>query len=183
MVCPFGGDGGACSSSRTTRCATSRSTRATCGSPRTRAERREHGRVAEITPACGAFTYTPDPCDPQPRFIAPFGPPEGAQRALGPGGHFVWDTADGWRTHCTDTACDWKIAHDTGEASQITAISVNGATSTRGTAATDATPRTSSMPGSTRTTAGPGHGGRPGSSTAANSCRSAYVNTGGQSGG
>ena len=26
----------------------------------------------EITPSCYAFTYTPDPCDPNPRFIAPF---------------------------------------------------------------------------------------------------------------
>ena len=26
----------------------------------------------EISPSCGAFTYTPNPCDPAPQFIAPF---------------------------------------------------------------------------------------------------------------
>ena len=75
----------------------------------------------EISPACSAFTYTPDPCDPQPRFIAPFeADPKAPNKHWVSGGRYVWETTDGWRTHCSDTACDWKIMHDTGEASQIT---------------------------------------------------------------
>ena len=83
----------------------------------------------EISPACSAFTYTPDPCDPQPRFIAPFeADPKAPNKHWVSGGRYVWETTDGWRTHCSDTACDWKITHDTGEASQITGIGVNGDT-------------------------------------------------------
>ena len=83
----------------------------------------------EISPACSAFTYTPDPCDPQPRFIAPFeADPKAPNKHWVSGGRYVWETTEGWRTHCSDTACDWKITHDTGEASQITGIGVNGDT-------------------------------------------------------
>ena len=42
------------------------------------------------------------------------------------GGEFVWETHKGWNTHCSATACDWKAVHDTGAASQITALAVDG---------------------------------------------------------
>jgi hypothetical protein len=83
----------------------------------------------EITPACGAFTYTPNPCDPDPRFIAPFRADVSApNKHWVTGGEFVWETSKGWNTHCSATACDWKQVHDTGVASQITALAVNGTT-------------------------------------------------------
>jgi hypothetical protein len=83
----------------------------------------------EITPACGAFTYTPDPCDPQPRFIAPFEADSQAPNSHWvAGGRYVWETHEGWKTHCSADACDWTISHDTGEASQVTALAVNGDT-------------------------------------------------------
>ena len=83
----------------------------------------------EITPACGAFTYTPDPCDPQPRFIAPFtADPSAPNKHWVSGGRYVWETHEGWKTHCGNHSCDWTISHDTGAASQITALGVNGDT-------------------------------------------------------
>ncbi len=83
----------------------------------------------EISPSCFAYTYTPDPCDPQPRFIAPFRADIHAQNSRWvSGGRYVWLTTKGWNTHCSATACDWKIVHDTGEASQITALADSGGT-------------------------------------------------------
>ena len=77
----------------------------------------------EISPACGAFTYTPSPCDPNPRFIAPF-EADGANPAQWyAGGQFVWDNqGKGWATTCGPTACDWKIVGDTGVGHSITQI-------------------------------------------------------------
>ena len=81
----------------------------------------------EISPACAAFTYTPDPCDPDPRFIAPYrADPQAPNSHWVSGGEFVWETHKGWNTHCSASACDWKIVHDTGAASQITALAVDG---------------------------------------------------------
>ncbi len=48
------------------------------------------------------------------------------------GGRYVWDSTKGWGTHCSASACDWKIVHDTGEASSITALAVNGSTTYAG---------------------------------------------------
>jgi hypothetical protein len=92
---------------------------------------RSDGTVAsfrEITPACGAFTYTPSPCDPNPRFIAPFrADPKNLDHWVA-GGEFVWDNGGkGWDTTCSASACDWKIVHDTGAGHSITAIAVVGA--------------------------------------------------------
>jgi hypothetical protein len=77
----------------------------------------------EISPACFAFTYTPSPCDPTPRFIAPF-EADGADPAHWyAGGEFVWDNqGKGWDTTCSATACDWKIVGDTGVGRSITQI-------------------------------------------------------------
>ena len=83
----------------------------------------------EMTPSCYAFTYTPDPCDPNPRFIAPFvADPQAPNDHWVAGGQYVWETHRGWETTCSDTACDWQIVHDTGDGNTTTALGVNGET-------------------------------------------------------
>ncbi|HSD77186.1 MAG TPA: hypothetical protein VLA98_07260, partial [Solirubrobacteraceae bacterium] len=83
----------------------------------------------EISPSCFAFTYVPSPCDPTPRFIAPFrADPENLDHWVA-GGRYVWDNGGkGWDTSCSASACDWKIVHDTGPGRSITAIAVSGDT-------------------------------------------------------
>ena len=86
----------------------------------------------EMSPSCYAFTYTPDPCDPNPRFIAPFeADPANPDHHWVAGGEYVWDSTAGWNTSCSATACDWRIVHDTGvDANGIpnttTALAVDG---------------------------------------------------------
>jgi hypothetical protein len=80
----------------------------------------------EISPSCGAFTYTPKPCDPAPQFIAPFTADVRNPTHWVAGGEFIWDDHAGWNTHCSATACDWKIIHDTH--ASTTALAVNGKT-------------------------------------------------------
>jgi hypothetical protein len=80
----------------------------------------------EISPSCGAFTYTPSPCDPAPQFIAPFTADVRNPTHWVAGGEFIWDDHTGWNTHCSATACDWKIVHDTH--ASTTALAVNGST-------------------------------------------------------
>ncbi len=82
----------------------------------------------EISPSCSAFTYTPDPCDPAPRFIAPFRADSHNINHWVAGGQYVWQTYKGWGTTCSSTACDWKPVHDTGAGHSITALAVNGST-------------------------------------------------------
>jgi len=83
----------------------------------------------EISPSCFAFTYTPSPCDPNARFIAPFEPDAANPAHWVAGGEFVWDNqGKGWDTTCGATSCDWKIAYDTGAGHSITAIGVNSST-------------------------------------------------------
>jgi photosystem II stability/assembly factor-like uncharacterized protein len=83
----------------------------------------------EITPACGAFTYTPDPCDPQPRFIAPFTWDFDDIDHWVAGGRFVWDNGgEGWDTSCSAAACDWTPVHDVGADHSVTGLSVSGDT-------------------------------------------------------
>ena len=82
----------------------------------------------EITPACGAFTYTPDPCDPNPRFIAPFDADVNDIDHWVAGGQYVWETHEGWDTRCGSSSCDWEIVHDTGDGNQVTAVVANGGT-------------------------------------------------------
>jgi photosystem II stability/assembly factor-like uncharacterized protein len=82
----------------------------------------------EITPACGAFTYTPSPCDPLPRFIAPFTWDHADIDHLVSGGEFVWFSDQGFDTSCSATACDWQIVGDTGAGHSTTGLSVSGDT-------------------------------------------------------
>jgi hypothetical protein len=81
----------------------------------------------EISPSCSAFTYTPSPCDPSPRFIAPFRADAANINHWVAGGQYVWDNGGkGWDTTCSSKACDWTIVHDTGAGNSITAIGVVG---------------------------------------------------------
>jgi hypothetical protein len=127
MVSPFGGDGGDTIVDHTNGnnavveytgldMALTRNGGVSSGAPGSNSFR-------EITPACGAFTYTPSPCDPNPRFIAPFAA-DGADPAHWyAGGEFVWDNqGKGWNTACSATSCDWKIVGDTGAGNSITQI-------------------------------------------------------------
>ncbi len=83
----------------------------------------------EISPACFAFTYTPSPCDPNPRFIAPFRADTANIDHWVAGGQYVWDNGGkGWSTTCGSSACDWKIQYNTGSGHSTTAIAVNGNT-------------------------------------------------------
>jgi hypothetical protein len=78
---------------------------------------------ATINPSCLNFVFTPKPCDPNPRFIAPFGADVRNINHWVAGGEFVWDNqGKGWRTRCSATACTWKIVHDTGAGNTINAI-------------------------------------------------------------
>jgi hypothetical protein len=82
----------------------------------------------EISPSCFAFTYTPSPCDALARFIAPFEADPSNPTHWVAGGEFVWDNQNkGWNTTCGASACDWKIAADSGPGHSITQIGiVNG---------------------------------------------------------
>ncbi|HZD79859.1 MAG TPA: glycosyl hydrolase [Actinomycetota bacterium] len=83
----------------------------------------------EISPSCSAFTYTPSPCDPNPRFIAPFeADPESPDQHWVAGGQDVWETTEGWNTTCSESGCDWTIGHDLGSGNSTTALAVQGAT-------------------------------------------------------
>ena len=86
----------------------------------------------EITPSCFAFTYTPSPCDPNAalhrtvRSRTPTNPTHWVA-----GGEFVWDNQDkGWDTTCSATACDWKIADDTGAGHSTTRSRASNGTGT-----------------------------------------------------
>ncbi|HEY3004921.1 MAG TPA: hypothetical protein VGJ44_21410 [Kribbellaceae bacterium] len=79
----------------------------------------------EISPSCSAFTYTPSPCDPTPRFIAPFEADTAPVTHWVAGGRYVWDNQNkGWDTHCGAKACDWVIVGDTGAGRSITQIGI-----------------------------------------------------------
>jgi photosystem II stability/assembly factor-like uncharacterized protein len=82
----------------------------------------------EFTPSCFAFLYTPDPCDPAPRFIAPFTWDDANIDHLVAGGRYVWDSDQGFDTECSSTACDWTIVGDTGAGHSATATDVAGDT-------------------------------------------------------
>jgi len=85
-----------------------------------------------ITPTCAAFIaieFDPQPCDPNPRFIAPFlADPKSIDHWVA-GGQIVWDNqGKGWNTVCNSTTCDWKMVRDLGTGSQTTGLGVSGST-------------------------------------------------------
>jgi hypothetical protein len=79
----------------------------------------------EISPSCYAYTYTPSPCDPNARFIAPFRADHADPSHWVAGGQYVWDDTDAWNTTCGASSCSWKNVYDTGAGHSITAIGVN----------------------------------------------------------
>jgi hypothetical protein len=82
----------------------------------------------EFTPSCYAFLYVPDPCDPLPRFIAPFTWDNDEIDHLASAGRYVWYSDLGFDTQCSGTACDWQIVGDTGAGHSSTALSISGDT-------------------------------------------------------
>jgi hypothetical protein len=86
----------------------------------------------EISPSCLSATEPPDPCDPNPQFIAPFEEdPVAPNRHWVAGGAFVWESHRGWNTRCAGDRCDWKIVYDAGgegPEQSITDLGVNGKT-------------------------------------------------------
>jgi hypothetical protein len=80
-----------------------------------------------ISPSCLNPIYTSNPCDPNPRFIAPFSADVTNINHWVAGGEFVWDNqGKGWKTSCSSTACDWIPVHDTGAGNSINAIADAG---------------------------------------------------------
>ena len=80
----------------------------------------------EFTPSCFAFLYTPDPCDPNPRFIAPFTWDRARIRHMVAGGQYVWYSDLGFDTECSATSCDWQLVGDTGAGHSSTAVAISG---------------------------------------------------------
>lgn len=85
-----------------------------------------------ITPTCAsviAIEYNPQPCDPNPRFIAPIeADPRNIDHWVA-GGQIVWNNhGAGWSTLCNNQTCDWKPVHDLGSGGQTTALGVLGST-------------------------------------------------------
>lgn len=80
-----------------------------------------------ISPSCFNPIYTPKPCDPNPRFIAPFVADIHNTQHWVAGGQYVWDNqGKGWRTRCSATSCDWKIVHNLGDGASTTSLGVSG---------------------------------------------------------
>jgi hypothetical protein len=76
-----------------------------------------------ISPSCFNPIYQANPCDPNPRFIAPFSADITNINHWVAGGEFVWDNqGKGWKTSCSATACDWVQVHDVGAGNTINAI-------------------------------------------------------------
>jgi hypothetical protein len=83
----------------------------------------------EITPSCFAYTYTPSPCDPAPRFVAPFEADQTNGTNWVAGGRYVWSNQNkGWSTTCGAKACDWQIVGDTGAGHSVTQLSLANGT-------------------------------------------------------
>jgi hypothetical protein len=85
-----------------------------------------------ITPTCAstiAIEFNPKPCDPNPRFIAPFTMDPTNSSHWVAGGQIVWDNQGaGWSTVCNSSTCDWKHVRDLGPGAQTTALGVSGPT-------------------------------------------------------
>jgi hypothetical protein len=91
---------------------------------------RSNGHTAAyntISPSCANPIFQANPCDPNPRFVAPFSADIHNINHWVAGGEFVWDNqGKGWNTNCSATACDWVPVHDTGASNQINAIADSG---------------------------------------------------------
>ena len=63
-----------------------------------------------------------DDCDPNARFATPFAADTTNANHWVLGGRYVWETAKGYDTRCTLTACDWQQVFDLGAANATTAV-------------------------------------------------------------
>ena len=134
MVSPFGGDGGAVlvdpnNADRAVNEYVFMTMARTQNGGRSDGTTRSY---TTITPTCASFIaieFNPNPCDPNPRFIAPYlSDPQNLDHWVA-GGQMVWDNqGKGWDTVCNSTTCDWKIVRDLGPGSQTTSLGVSGAT-------------------------------------------------------
>ena len=80
----------------------------------------------EISPSCFSYTYTPSPCDPNPRFVAPFEADPANPTHWIAGGQYVWDNQNkGWDTACGASSCTWKIAGDSGSGHSVTQLAIS----------------------------------------------------------
>ncbi len=84
--------------------------------------------LTEISPSCLTASDPPDPCDPNPRFIAPIEQDVNSATHWVAGGQYVWEDHKGWQTVCAGATCDWKIVYDTGDGHQVTSLADNGTT-------------------------------------------------------
>jgi hypothetical protein len=85
--------------------------------------------LEEISPSCLTATDPPDPCDPNPRFIAPITKDIMDTTHWVAGGQYVWDDTAGWYTVCNGTnGCDWHAVYDTGDGHSVTALATSGDT-------------------------------------------------------
>ena len=95
-------------------------------------DRRAVQTLTEISPSCLTATDPPDPCDPNPRFIAPIEQDVHNPHHWVAGGQYVWDDHKAWNTVCAGATCDWKTVYDTGDGHQVTALADNGTTTYAG---------------------------------------------------
>jgi hypothetical protein len=83
--------------------------------------------ASEISPSCLTASDPPNPCDPNPRFIAPIDKDVNDPTHWVAGGEYVWKDDAGWNTVCNGTdGCDWKKVYDTGSGHSSTALARNG---------------------------------------------------------
>lgn len=83
--------------------------------------------ASEISPSCITASDPPDPCDPNPRFIAPIDKDVNDPTRWIAGGQYVWRDDAGWNTVCNGTdGCDWTKVYDTGSGHSVTAVARNG---------------------------------------------------------
>ncbi|HZE06947.1 MAG TPA: hypothetical protein VE127_17095, partial [Solirubrobacteraceae bacterium] len=89
-----------------------------------------HSFADRISPGCaGQATVGVTPrsdCDPSMRFVTPLVQDQQDPNTWVTGGEDVWVSHDGWKTSCTDTACSWKNAYDTGTGNAVTALASTG---------------------------------------------------------
>jgi hypothetical protein len=86
-----------------------------------------------ISPSCFNVEFTPSPCDPNPRFIAPYAADPSNVRHWVAGGQYVWDNGyRGFATTCGTLQCDWKVQRDLGDRAQATSLATLGRTTYAG---------------------------------------------------
>jgi sugar lactone lactonase YvrE len=86
-----------------------------------------HSFADFVSPTCASQSITgitprPD-CDPAARFVTPLVQDQQNASVWVTGGEFVWVSAAGWGTSCTDSSCSWTNVFDTGAGNAVTALS------------------------------------------------------------